>query len=92
MILTLLWDDTMINYQGSTVWVVIVSANGIPDQPDIFSNKQAAIDTFSTYVRELNGDLLKVDFNNKVTYWYDDDPSEANVSIRMYEATVRHKE
>lgn len=82
----------MINYQGSTVWVVIVSANGIPDQPDIFSNKQAAIDTFSTYVRELNGDLLKVDFNNKVTYWYDDDPSEANVSIRMYEATVRHKE
>ena len=82
----------MINYQGSTVWVVIVSANGIPDQPDIFSNKQAAIDTFSTYVRELNGDLLKVDFNNKVIYWYDDDPSEANVSIRMYEETVRHKE
>ena len=82
----------MINYQGSTVWVVIVSANGIPDQPDIFSNKQAAIDTFSTYVRELNGDLLKVDFNNKVIYWYDDDPSEANVGIRMYEETVRHKE
>ncbi len=82
----------MINYQGSTVWVVTVSANGIPDQPDIFSNKQAAIDTFSSYVRELNGDLLKVDFNNKVIYWYDDDPSEANVSIRMYEETVRHKE
>lgn len=82
----------MINYQGSTVWVVIVSANGIPDQPDIFSNKQAAIDTFSTYVRELNGDLTEIDFNNKVTYWYDDDPSEANVSIRMYEETVRHKE
>ena len=82
----------MINYQGSTVWVVIVSANGIPDQPDIFSNKQAAIDTFSTYVRELNGDLMEIDFNNKVTYWYDDDPSEANVSIRMYEEKVRHKE
>ena len=82
----------MINYQGSTVWVVIVSANGIPDQPDIFSNKQAAIDTFSTYVRELNGDPMEIDFNNKVTYWYDDDPSEANVSIRMYEEKVRHKE
>lgn len=82
----------MINYQGSTVWVVIVSANDIPDQPDIFSNKQAAIDTFSSYVRELNGDLSKVDFNNKVTFWYDDDPSEARIGIRMYEATVRHKE
>ena len=82
----------MINYQGSTVWVVIVSANDIPDQPDIFSNKQAAIDTFSSYVSELNGDLSKVDFNNKVTFWYDDDPSEARIGIRMYEATVRHKE
>lgn len=82
----------MINYQGSTVWVVIVSANGIPDQPDIFSNKQAAIDTFSTYVRELNGDPMKVDFKNKVTIWHDDNPSEAIVSIRMYEETVRHKE
>ena len=92
MILTLSWGDTMINYQGSTVWVVIVSANDIPDQPDIFSNKQAAIDTFSSYVRELNGDLSKVDFNNKVTFWYDDDPSEARIGIRMYEATVRHKE
>ena len=82
----------MINYQGSTVWVVIVSANGIPDQPDIFSNKQAAIDTFSTYVRELNGDPMEVDFKYKVTIWHDDDSSEANVSIRMYEETVRHKE
>lgn len=82
----------MINYQGSTVWVVIVSANDIPDQPDIFGNKQAAIDTFSSYVRELNGDLSKVDFNNKVTFWYDDHPSEASIGIRMYEATVRHKE
>jgi hypothetical protein len=82
----------MINYQGSTVWVVIVSANGIPDQPDIFSNKQAAIDTFSTYVRELNGDPMEVDFKYKVTIWHDDDLSEANVSIRMYEETVRHKE
>jgi len=81
----------MINYQGSTVWVVIVSANGIPDQPDIFSNKQAAIDTFSTYVRELNGDPMEVDFKYKVTIWHDD-LSEANVSIRMYEETVRHKE
>ena len=82
----------MINYQGSTVWVVIVSANGMPDQPDIFSNKQAAIDTFSTYVRELNGDPMEVDFKYKVTIWHDDDLSEANVSIRMYEETVRHKE
>ncbi len=83
----------MINYQGSTVWVVIVSANGIPDQPDIFSNKQAAIDTFSTYVRELNGDPTEIDFNQYVvSIWHDDDPSEANVSIRMYEEQVRHKE
>lgn len=82
----------MINYQGSTVWVVIVSANSIPDQPDIFSNKQAAIDTFSTYVRELNGDPMEVDFKHKVTIWHDDNPSEAIVSIRMYEETVRHKE
>ena len=83
----------MINYQGSTVWVVIVSANGMPDQPDIFSNKQAAIDTFSTYVRELNGDPMEVDFDQyKVTIWHDDDPSEAIVSIRMYEENVRHKE
>ena len=84
----------MINYQGSTVWVVITSANGIPDRPDIFSNQQAAIDTFSTYVRELNGDPMQIDFDQyQITIWYDDDdPSEANVSIRMYEEKVRHKE
>lgn len=81
----------MINYQGSTVWVVITSANGIPDRPDIFSNQQAAIDTFSTYVRELNGDPMEIDFD-QITIWHDDDPSEANVSIRMYEEKVRHKE
>ena len=83
----------MINYQGSTVWVVITSANGIPDRPDIFSNKQAAIDTFSTYVRELNGDPAEVDFDQyQITIWHDDDPSESIVNIRMYEAKVRHKE
>lgn len=84
----------MINYQGSTVWVVIVSANGIPDQPDIFSNKQAAIDTFSTYVRELNGDPTEVDFDQyKITIWHDNpDASESIVDIRMYEGQVRHKE
>lgn len=84
----------MINYQGSTVWVVIVSANGLPEQPDIFSNKQAAIDTFSTYVRELNGDPTEVDFDQyKITIWHDNpDASESIVDIRMYEGQVRHKE
>ena len=83
----------MINYQGSTVWVVITTANGIPDRPDIFSNKQAAIDTFSTYVRELNGDPAEVDFDQyQITIWHDDDPSESIVNIRMYEEKVRHKE
>jgi len=82
--------DGMINYQGNTVWLVTFSRNGVPESPEVFSNKKAAIESFSGYVVDCGGEPDAIDFNSYVmTDWYSDDDDD--IVIRMFETKVNHK-
>lgn len=73
---------------GDSVWVLILSTEGMNEMGGVYSSKDKAKQAFTKHLKDLGGDPADVDFDSySMTVWYDneDDPSLAYHSIRMYE-------
>lgn len=73
---------------GDSVWVLILSTEGMNEMGGVYSSKDKAKQAFTKHLKDLGGDPADVDFDSyKMTDWYDneDDSSLAYHSIRMYE-------
>lgn len=84
-----------INFAGNPgkVWIVMVSAEGITEYPDVYSSKEVAVKAFSEIVEDLDGDPAEVDFDSyNMAIWHDHpDASESVYDVRMYEIKVMDK-
>ena len=82
--------DYNASFSQYSVWVLILSTDGMNEMGGVYSSKDRAKQAFTKHLKDLGGDPADVDFDSyEMTDWYDnEDPSLTYHSIRMYEAKL----